>query len=208
MTEINSEVTDINKNVLKLSDVDIRNLMLYLNHLIIKPINKQENLSIDFYLSKIFTKNPQLSIEKGWVTPMFFDNHQTFSLELATCGMQKNTPLPVSHAHFSLTNECFGDDAGFTMQSANKHFLGSFYMTRFKKFVLFSIGISDGAGGNLMYGYDPRLFSQSLMRNCSDLAHTGSYSTSDPKRLLCHAFDRVQTENCFGILYSLLYTYF
>ena len=36
------------------------------------------------------------------------------------------------------------------------------------------------------------------MRNCSDLAHTGKYPTHEPKRLLCHAFDRVQTENCFG----------
>jgi len=51
-----------------------------------------------------------------------------------------------------------------------------------------------------MYGYDPRLFSASLMRNCSNLAYKGQYSTSDPKRLLCHAFDRVQIENCFGML--------
>ena len=50
-----------------------------------------------------------------------------------------------------------------------------------------------------MYGYDPRLFSESLMRNCSALAHTGKYSISEPKRLLCHAFDRVQLENCFGM---------
>ena len=60
------------------------------------------------------------------------------------------------------------------------------------------LGISDGAGGNLMYGYDPRLFSESLMRHCSDLAHSGGYHTSEPKRLLCHAFDRVQMGNCFG----------
>ena len=50
-----------------------------------------------------------------------------------------------------------------------------------------------------MYGYDPRLFSESLMRHCSDLAHNGDYCSSNPKRLLCHAFDRVQNENrCFG----------
>jgi len=64
---------------------------------------------------------------------------------------------------------------------------------------LIFIGISDGAGGNLMYGYDPRLFSESLMRNCSDLAHTEKYSITEPKRLLCHAFDCVQNENCFGM---------
>ena len=73
-------------------------------------------------------------------------------------------------------------------------------------FVFFA-GISDGAGGNLMYGFDPRLFSESLMRNCSNLAQTGSYSTAEPKRLLCNAFDQVQTENCFGMftLHSLLH---
>lgn len=52
-----------------------------------------------------------------------------------------------------------------------------------------------------MYGFDPRLFSESLMRNCSDLAHSGKYTTNEPKRLLSHAFDRVQTENCFGKLF-------
>lgn len=66
------------------------------------------------------------------------------------------------------------------------------------KFIAFRLGISDGAGGNIMYGFDPRLFSESLMRNCSDLAHSGKYNTDEPKRLLGHAFDRVQTENCFG----------
>lgn len=62
----------------------------------------------------------------------------------------------------------------------------------------FFLGISDGAGGNVMYGYNPRLFSESLMRNCSNLAHSGYYSTSEPKRLLFNAFDRVQNEHCYG----------
>ncbi len=56
-----------------------------------------------------------------------------------------------------------------------------------------------------MYGFDPRLFSESLMRNCSDLANSGKYLTNEPKRLLCHAFDRVQTENCFGMYLCLIY---
>ena len=63
---------------------------------------------------------------------------------------------------------------------------------------IWKLGISDGASGNSMYGIDPRLFPESLMRHCSDLAHTGKYSTNEPKRLLCHAFDCVQNENCFG----------
>ncbi|CAF2899528.1 unnamed protein product [Rotaria sp. Silwood2] len=115
-------------------------------------------------------------------TSILLGNHQILSLEYATCGMKKNTRLPVPHENFSLTNGCFGDDAGFTMRYNQQNF----------------IGISDGAGGNSMYGFDPRLFSESLMRHCSDLAHSGKYSTTEPKRLLCHAFDRVQIENCFG----------
>jgi len=107
----------------------------------------------------------------------------TFDLEVASCGMPKNTRLPIPETNYSLTGGSFGDDAGFTMIGFHKHFLG----------------ISDGAGGNLMYGYDPRLFSESLMRHCSDLAYSGDYCSSNPKRLLCHAFDRVQNENsCFG----------
>jgi hypothetical protein len=73
-----------------------------------------------------------------------------------------------------------------------------------EKFEL-KLGIADGAGGNLMYGFDPRLFSESLMRNCSDLANTGKYTTDEPKRLLFHAFDRVQTENCFGMSFLILH---
>lgn len=110
------------------------------------------------------------------------NDYQALALEIATCGMKKNTRLPVPHENFSLISGCFGDDAGFTTQSNEQNFLG----------------ISDGAGGNLMYGYDPRLFSESLMRNCSNLAQTGKYPINEPKRLLCHAFDRVQNENCFG----------
>ncbi|CAF1614843.1 unnamed protein product [Rotaria magnacalcarata] len=109
-------------------------------------------------------------------------NYQILTLKFVTCGMKKNTQLPIPHENFSLINGCFGDDAGFAMRRNQQNFLG----------------ISDGAGGNVMYGFDPRLFSESLMRHCSDLAHTGKYSTEEPKRLLCHAFDRVQIENCFG----------
>ena len=49
-----------------------------------------------------------------------------FSLELATCGMKKNTRLPVPNENFSLANGCFGDDAGFTMGQHQKNFLGNF----------------------------------------------------------------------------------
>ncbi|CAF0755023.1 unnamed protein product [Adineta steineri] len=115
-------------------------------------------------------------------TSIATNDKQALSLEFATCGMKKNTRLPVPNENFSLTNGCFGDDAGFTIRSKKQNFLG----------------ISDGAGGNLMYGFDPRLFSESLMRNCSKLADSGKYLAEEPKRLLCHAFDCVQTENCFG----------
>lgn len=47
-----------------------------------------------------------------------------YSLELATCGMKKNTRLPVPHENFSLANGCFGDDAGFTLGRDQHNFLG------------------------------------------------------------------------------------
>ncbi|CAF1586068.1 unnamed protein product, partial [Didymodactylos carnosus] len=58
--------------------------------------------------------------------------------------------------------------------------------------------IADGAGGNKMYGFNPKLFSNSLMKNCSSLFNTGNYSVQEPKKLLCNAFDYVQDENCYG----------
>ncbi|CAF2824620.1 unnamed protein product [Rotaria sp. Silwood2] len=193
-----------------LSDSDIQNLKNYLHgqvHLSINIENveqyDQENMPVDFDLSKIFIKGSQSlpdiyhisyhyrhhrhhpytkHIREEPTISLLIDGDKKLSLEIATCGMQKNTRLPVPHKNFSLNDGCFGDDAGFIIQKERGNFLG----------------ISDGAGGNQMYGYNPRLFSESLMRNCSDLAHTGKYSTSQPKRLLCHAFDRVQRENCFG----------
>lgn len=53
-----------------------------------------------------------------------------FALEYATCGMKKNTRLPVPHENFSLANGCFGDDAGFTMGHHQKNFLGAFTLVR------------------------------------------------------------------------------
>ncbi len=34
------------------------------------------------------------------------------------------------------------------------------------------------------------------------LGHSGKCSADETKRLLCHAFDRVQIESCFGMLFS------
>jgi len=53
-------------------------------------------------------------------------DYQTLALEFATCGMKKNTRLPVPYENFSLLNGCFGDDAGFTMRSDQHHFIGIF----------------------------------------------------------------------------------
>jgi hypothetical protein len=53
-------------------------------------------------------------------------DYQTLALEFATCGMKKNTRLPVPYENFSLINGCFGDDAGFTMRSDQQNFLGIF----------------------------------------------------------------------------------
>ncbi|CAF0978952.1 unnamed protein product [Rotaria sp. Silwood1] len=205
---INSE--NIDENMLRLSATDIRNLKNYIhgqNHPLVNienvESNDQENVPIDINSNKVSTRNSQSCtdisqfyyhyrhhrhrpytkhIHEEPIISLSIGGNKSLTLEVATCGMQKNTRLPVPYRNFSLIDGCFGDDAGFIIQKEQGNFLG----------------ISDGAGGNLMYGYNPRLFSESLMRNCSDLAHTGGYSTSQPKRLLCHAFDRVQTENCFG----------
>ena len=40
----------------------------------------------------------------------------SISLVIATCSMRKNTRLPVPYENFSLTDGCFGNDPGFTIQ--------------------------------------------------------------------------------------------
>ncbi|UJR21416.1 hypothetical protein I4U23_024505 [Adineta vaga] len=205
--------TYIDKYFYTLSDVDMKNLKSYLKEqsrslsdLTNIERNDQDGISLDFYVNRIIEDMSEPLNDNyryhhrhhhhhhhhhSHATKHVYDEPtksdpaeyaDTFALEIATCGVQKNTKLPVPHENFSLTNGIFGDDAGFTMQRNHQNF----------------IGISDGAGGNLMYGYDPRLFSEALMRHCSKLALTGNYSITEPKRLLSHAFDRVQTENCFG----------
>jgi hypothetical protein len=57
-------------------------------------------------------------------TSILPNDYQTLALEFATCGMKKNTRLPVPYENFSLINGCFGDDAGFTMRSDQQNFLG------------------------------------------------------------------------------------
>jgi hypothetical protein len=53
------------------------------------------------------------------------EHSSDFHLEVAICGMQKNCKLPVPYENYSLTGGRFGDDAGFTMQSSHKTFLGN-----------------------------------------------------------------------------------
>lgn len=52
---------------------------------------------------------------------------QALGLEFATCGMKKNTRLPVPFENFSLLNGCFGDDAGFTMRFDQQNFIGNLF---------------------------------------------------------------------------------
>jgi len=54
-------------------------------------------------------------------------DYQILALEFATCGMKKNTRLPVPYENFSLINGCFGDDAGFTTQFDQQNFIGNFF---------------------------------------------------------------------------------
>lgn len=60
------------------------------------------------------------------------NDYQTLGLEYATCGMKKNTRLPVPFENFSLLNGCFGDDAGFTMQFDQQNFIGIYYFFPFQ----------------------------------------------------------------------------
>jgi hypothetical protein len=147
---VNSE--NIEKNIYKLSNVDIEYLKHYLKQqsqslIDLTNIQKtyQEETTLDFSLEKIFMQNSQplvdiyqyhhhyrhhnpyvKEVHEEPLSPPSFNNYNTFSLEIATCGMPKNTKLPVPYDNFSLTDGCFGDDAGFTTQLAQESFLGRF----------------------------------------------------------------------------------
>jgi hypothetical protein len=58
-------------------------------------------------------------------------DYQILALEYATCGMKKNTRLPVPYENFSLINGCFGDDAGFTTRFDQQNFIGNFFFLLF-----------------------------------------------------------------------------
>ena len=62
--------------------------------------------------------------DKPTILPVSLDGYEVFCLDFATCGMKKNTRLPVPHENFSLLNGCFGDDAGFTTRQQQQNFLG------------------------------------------------------------------------------------
>ena len=66
------------------------------------------------------------------ITSILPNDCQPLGLELATCGMKKNTRLPVPYENFSLVNGCFGDDAGFTMKYHQQNFIGIFFFSVLK----------------------------------------------------------------------------
>lgn len=110
------------------------------------------DISDDFYSEKLFTELNKPSEYSQPLTDIYRYHHhyrrhhnhhtkqahekipkstvpgeyQTLGLEFATCGMKKNTRLPVPYENFSLDNGCFGDDSGFTMRSDQNNFLGNF----------------------------------------------------------------------------------
>lgn len=84
-----------------LTNIDLENLQYYVNY----QTKQKASLNIPTHRQQIAA---------------------SFSLEVATCGMQKNTSLPVPFENFSLANGSFGDDAGFTIQKADQIFLGKF----------------------------------------------------------------------------------
>ena len=97
---------------------------LYSNKLyteLIEPSKYAQLLTdVNRYVPHQHTKHaheqPTLSIQPN--------NYHRLCLEFATCGMKKNTQLPVPHENFSLENGCFGDDVGFMMQCNRQNFLG------------------------------------------------------------------------------------
>lgn len=131
---------NIDKKFYTFSDVDIQNLQYYLNQQNLPDVEQdnEENTSIDDYLNEILAEisqpipdiyqyhHPQRNHGQESIKSLPFDYYNTDSLEIAICGMQKNTQLPIPHENFSLTNGTFGDDAGFTMQRAQHTFLGKF----------------------------------------------------------------------------------
>ncbi len=80
----------------------------------------------------IYTQNLQYyhlypkHIYEQSITSLSFDDYNQYSLEIVTCGMRKNTQLPVPYENFSLIHGCFGDDAGFTMREGQNNFLGKY----------------------------------------------------------------------------------
>jgi hypothetical protein len=112
------------------------------------------DITDDFYSDKLYTEHNESSEYSQPLTDIYRYHHhyrrhhhhtkhahekvttsilpgdyQTLALEFATCGMKKNTRLPVPYENFSLINGCFGDDAGFTMRSDQQNFLGiSFFL--------------------------------------------------------------------------------
>ena len=135
------------RNFYTLSDVDLKNLKYYLNEqsrsipdLTHLGRTDDDDIAIDLYVNKILADvsepipydyqyhhhhhhqpHQELSMQSLPV-----DYYNTFSLEIATCGMPKNTRLPIPYENFSLTSGIFGDDAGFTMQLEQQNFLGKF----------------------------------------------------------------------------------
>jgi protein phosphatase PTC7 len=58
--------------------------------------------------------------------------------------------------------------------------------------ILDYIGVADGVGGWRSRGYDPSVFSASLMRICKDMAGKKS---SDPLKLIDDSYNKVKKMN-------------
>jgi len=86
-----------------------------------------ENIDKNIYIQNLqyYHLYPKHIYEQSIIS-LSFDDYNKYSLEIVTCGMRKNTQLPVPYENFSLTNGCFGDDAGFTIRKGQNNFLGKF----------------------------------------------------------------------------------
>lgn len=142
---VNTEL--MGKHIYKLSNVDIGKLEHYAkrqNYGSIPVENfetkDEEKTLVDFYLNHIFASNSEAltdiiyqpyetfmkQIDHSPIESFSFDDYNKIAIETAICGMPKNKQLPVPHKNYSLTDGCFGDDAGFMVKTVQESFIGKY----------------------------------------------------------------------------------
>ncbi|KAI3385140.1 hypothetical protein SNEBB_002596 [Seison nebaliae] len=118
-----------------------------------------------------------------------FDKKKTIYVHVGIGGFARVEELPPSSPRISMseTNSTFktgkfGDDAGFYVDKKD----------------FFIAAVADGAGGNRAYGHDPKIFSETLMRECHRQSQSIHFKIGDYKHIIFDALQIVQDKNVFG----------